>query len=322
MSILRYNQTLFIALIAMFISVPSAHAAEAINVSLTPLVYEVTVKPGTSTSGSLEVQNLSDAAQTLYPIARDFEPDPDSGGSPRFLPKPSDTDPTFLSNWVTFSQASMTLAPKETKVLTYQLSVPDNASPGGHYGAVFASAAPPAQLVESGVSLGGSVGTLLLVTVEGTVTVAGSGGALRAVDNQGKSWWIYQSLPLDLQYTLHNSGTVHLTPSGALIVRRGKTTVLERTLNPDNGRVLPASDRMFTERITDAIGYGRFTATATVTMTAPNGETVPATLITSFWRLPLTPIGIALLLLIALFIGFRIWLKHHDAAIHASPKHR
>lgn len=293
-------------------------------VSLTPLTRELTADADQTISGTLTIQNLGSASQSLTPIARDFVADPDVDGAPRFIDAASLPAGQALSQWVTFGTDTLSVPANGTVSFDYTIHVPNDATPGGHFGAIFASSQSSSPITGSGASVSGSVGSLVLITVNGPVTVSGESRGLVALDSHGVRRSIFQTTPIDLKFTVSNGGTVHLVPSGTLTVTKRGTLVDTLTLNPDGGRVLPSSQRTFTTALQDGrkIGYGPLTVTAAAILTAPDGQTIPITAATSFWILPLTTMLWVFLLIIGFTLLFHWWLRRHDARIRGRSNRR
>ncbi len=78
-----------------------------------------------------------------------------------------------FNTWVTFEKTTYHAEPRETIKVPYTVTVKKDASPGGHYGAIFAEVQP--QESQSGTSIGINrrVGSLMYATVAGDVKLAG-----------------------------------------------------------------------------------------------------------------------------------------------------
>lgn len=160
-----------VAALASMIVAPlmaAAQTSSAVDVSITPLIREVSSKPGDTFTGSIEIKNESDSKQTFFPAARDFTSSEDSStGAPKFL-ETAGIPAQSLSSWTTFKQTSVDVDSKKSATIDYTVKVPDTAEPGGHYAGIFASTQAPDVTGGSGVAIAARVGSLLLVTVWAT----------------------------------------------------------------------------------------------------------------------------------------------------------
>ncbi|MCA9388451.1 hypothetical protein KC644_01665 [Candidatus Berkelbacteria bacterium] len=277
-------------------------ADDGISLTVTPLTREVNVDPGETITGEVEFTNDSNSAVTLYPVVNDFEAsnDPDSG-APEFK---SVTNEQGLASWTNFDLDQVSLEAGQKGTFTYTIQVPDNADPGGHYGAVFGSTEAP-NTGDSGSTIGiaARVGSLLLLTVSGEITTQGEIVDFRTDNN------IYQSGPVNFRIAVKNNGNVHFTPMGTIDISGPTSKSIQ--VNDDEGRVLPSSVRNYDVSLTDDLPFGRYTANVDIMGKAPNGETVPLTATTTFWVVPFSAILVLLLVLVILYMLLKSW-SHSD----------
>jgi hypothetical protein len=66
----------------------------------------------------------------LYSSQEDFIAGDDTG-TPKFVKPENQTNPEYsLSNWIKIEDENVTLAPKESREIYFNVSVPKNAEPG------------------------------------------------------------------------------------------------------------------------------------------------------------------------------------------------
>jgi len=101
--------------------------------------------------------------------------------------------------------------------LPVEISVPENAEPGGRYGVVFAAVLPPEQagqeekeLAKSQISVVSRSGTLFFVKIKGNVSES---GYLKSFETS-KKW--QEKGPIKFQMLFENNGNVHLFPEGKI----------------------------------------------------------------------------------------------------------
>ncbi len=293
-------------LIAAAQAAATTTSANAVDVSITPLIRDVTAKPGDTFTGSIEVKNESDAKQTFFPAARDFTASDDStSGAPKFL-ETAGVPEQSLSSWVKFKQTSVPIDAKKSAMIDYTVVVPANAEPGGHYAGIFASTQAPDVTGGSGVAIAARVGSLLLLTVSGDIRTSAEISSFKT----DKS--VYQSGPISFIADLKNDGNIHFKPKGTIDVKNG-TMVKSVAFNENGGNVLPSSVREFTSNLDGNFGFGRYTATLTLTAQASNGDTIPLTSVVSFWVIPMSTVLIALLILIVLYMLLKNGMKESSA---------
>ena len=301
-------------LVTMFaapLMVAAQTSSTAVDVSITPLIREVSTKPGDTFTGSIEVKNESAAKQTFFPIARDFTSSEDaSTGAPKFQ-ETAGTPAQSVSSWTTFSKASVDIDSKGSATIDYTVKVPESAEPGGHYSGIFASTQAPTVTNGSGVAVAARVGSLLLVTVAGDIRTSAEVLTFKS----DKS--IYQSGPIDFSASLKNSGNIHFKPKGTIDIKSGNV-VKSINFNENGGNVLPNSIRDYNEQLNGTFSFGRYTATLTATAQAPNGDSIPLTSVTSFWVIPWSTVFIALLILIVLIMILKGGMKGNKSNAYSS----
>lgn len=108
-------------------------------ISLSPLKYEFELNTWTSKKEKIKVTNTWDETITIYSSKQDFV-SWDDRWTPKFIDSSDILSSEFiLSNWINVESNNITLAPKETKEVSFNISVPNNAEPGWHYAAIFFS---------------------------------------------------------------------------------------------------------------------------------------------------------------------------------------
>ncbi len=174
-------------------------------------------------------------SQTVYLSFSNFESQGETG-SPYF------TVPTEgIGTWMTGPQ-EVTLEPGKSKTVTITIAIPKDASPGGHFGAVFFGTTPN-QKDGGQVSIGAKTGTLVLLSVPGEVI---EGGGIESFNTKDKQFF-FTSLPVDLVYRLSNEGNDRIKPKGTITIRNIFFYPSGRLdANQTLGNVLPGSTRVFT----------------------------------------------------------------------------
>ena len=115
---------------AIFAQQSSGNSGVGIEVS-SP-IYEYTIAAGKVQQDIIKIKNVGASEQTYYPEVLDFKSD-DKSGTPIFLNK-GETNGTYsLSSWVSISSSPIKLAANESAALNFNITVPANAEPGGHY---------------------------------------------------------------------------------------------------------------------------------------------------------------------------------------------
>lgn len=244
---MKHGLNIFKLLVAIFFIIQSSTALGQNNLSnekstgiqVTPVIEEFDINKGETLSKSIIINGLTKQTVTYYPLALNFVADEETG-KPIF----SDVSEKFsifsLSEWISFDEKSFVLLPGEEKNISYTVTAPGDASPGGHYAAVLFSTEEP-EFDESGNFVGvvGLIGTLVLSTVPGAITE-------NLVLTEFISPTILFRPPADFLLKIGNNGNVHLRPEGGITIRNWfgeQVTFLE--VNESDGAILPDSQRRF-----------------------------------------------------------------------------
>lgn len=213
--------------------------------TLSPPTYEIGATPGQTLTTGLKIFNETDTGGTFYFETQNFTAKGDDG-EPEFIEEDAKTD---LASWIE-TPASIDLAAGELKRVEFQIRVPENADPGGHYTAIFLSNTPPSN-GNGSVGISSKIGTLVLLRVEGDVVEQAKLASFGLAENKK----IAGSLPVKFITRIENNGTVFVKPSGTIkIFNIFGIKTAETTVNigkmPDGslrpvGNVLSNSARKF-----------------------------------------------------------------------------
>jgi hypothetical protein len=323
----------------------SAATAQALTIS--PPSIEFTVQPGNQADFVVKLYNETDVKQELFMNATTFTSGSESGVPVYNFESPKED----IATWIKLDSAPIVLEPQGRQAVVVSVNVPANADPGGHYGVVSFSSAPPTTSAEGKpqVAIAQGIGTLLLVRVEGDIQEAATISSFSAAKK------IYTQLPVDFSAIYENTGNIHLKPIGNItITNLFKKQSALLAFNKQKGATLPKTTRTYTttwqntqnsdlygnvwkkfwtafhnERTNFALG--KYTATlnvATGTTTDEVTTSVPTTGVKSttsafFWVLPwhvLLVYGlgviVVLLILILVIVKYNAWIRRRAS----SPK--
>ena len=178
------------------------------NITITPPTMELFANPGDTITDKIRVINNANTTSTFGITIEDFKAVGEDG-SVGFDDQKSTT--FSLASWVTPEIKSFTLAPNEEKTINFSIQVPKDAEPGGHYASVLAKIGGDAK-VQSGASVVSRVGSLILLRVSGNVKEAAN------IESFTSSKFFYNSLPVDFELRVKNSGNNHIRPRGTILI--------------------------------------------------------------------------------------------------------
>lgn len=259
-------------------------------IAITPLIFELTASPGDVIQNKIKVSNPGNTPIFVSMEAEDFSAVGETGS---VVVQEQENETFSLANWVTLSEDKFTLAPKETKIVDFTITVPLDGEPGGHYGSILSAASPPDFVAGSGISQ--KVGALVLLSVAGDVR------EILQVKEFSAPIFVEKS-PVDFLLRFVNIGTVHMRPRGFISITNmfGKKEV---DLAFPQKNVLPGSIRKIDVRWEPELAIGKYTATLVANYGTHNS---PLAAVVSFWVFPWK---MALLILLIIIIVLMILIR-------------
>ncbi|MCP4523693.1 MAG: DUF916 domain-containing protein [Candidatus Gracilibacteria bacterium] len=203
---------IFISLFLLFFSFATAYG----DITISPLKHEITIEKGTSKEALIIITNNEPEAVTLYSSKEDFIANNDTGHPTLIKPQDLANPELSLTNWVSFENESITLAANESKQIKVQISAPETAESGGHYGAIFYGTESKSGAQLSTIQ---RLGVLLLITVPGEIKIAGEFGDLETGKGFGTDFSAqntFTDFPISFSVLFNNSGNTHIKPRGKI----------------------------------------------------------------------------------------------------------
>jgi hypothetical protein len=277
---------------AVFGLIGTATAATTQGYQISPPVTTLALDRGTSTRQTVKITNLTDAQLTLQVGKRNFVAKGEEGE----VELTDEANPLYsLAPYFTLSQPTVTVPPRGTSEVSYTLSVPLNAEPGGRYGSItFNTIETKLPAGQSGASVRQELAALVFLRINGQAHEQ------LAIDSFTTGHGFYEYGPVSFTTRIKNLGNVHEKPTGEIVVTNmlGLKTA---TVKLDDKNVIPGAVRKINSELKRHLMFGSYTAT----LTLKNGTLQTLTAKASFWAIPYTLIGIILLVL--LVIGVPLW---------------
>jgi hypothetical protein len=296
---------------------PLAHAQSAGTagqaLEIGPPVINLSADPGTTVTAQISIRDVSSTNLLVTAEINDFVAGGEDG-TPKIILDDTVSKYSFKT-WVA-PLSSPTLKPREIKTFTIDINVPSNASPGGYYGVVRFTGTPPS-LEGTGVSLSASVGSLILLKVNGDAKESLSIEEFSA-SHDGRTGSLFEAAPIVFTERLKNTGNIQEEPTGLVTVKdMFGNVVATLAVNQPTRNVLPDSIRKFessldSTNIGNKILFGLYHADLSVTY---GSDKQVLTSSISFWVIPYTLIGIIVAGLIVAFIGIRTLIKRYNRHI-------
>ncbi len=291
------------------------------GLSISPTRTELSLLPGTSDVVTVSLKNITSGPIDAKVFINDFEPDNETG-EPRIVVDPERKNAASISGFLSGIE-DVTLLAGESKDVSVDVTIPENAAPGGYYGALRFQAVPVGsstnQTGGSEVSLTANLLSLVLIEVPGDIEQKVAVNSVRAyLDTNAGS--IFTKKPNFVGIKIENKGNSFVKPFGRVSVKNFRgNEVFTYELNDSNPRsnILPTSTRIFKDRLTNLekksvnglevtnetspiTSPGRYTITADVSY--GNGGEV-FTVSSTFWYIPGWLMIVLGVLLLGLILG-------------------
>lgn len=280
-----------------------------------PPIINLTVNPGQSIKVPISIRDISTVNLIVNLQVNDFVA-AGQNGTPKILFNNNVNDPYSLKNWIV-PQPSFLLVPQQIKTINVTINVPNNASPGGHFGVIRFTPTSPS-LHSTGVALAASLGALVLVTVNGNIKDNLSTTSF-TINSSGQTGTFFESAPLNFVEKIKNNGNVQEQPTGEVTITDmfGKT-VATLAVNQPPHDVLPGSIRAFTEPLNSTvIGnetlFGHYKASLSLNYGVKQKKVLTDSI--SFWVIPYKLIALIIVLLVGAFFGLRYFIKWYNRRI-------
>jgi hypothetical protein len=319
--------------LTLFASTASAQTANPnltganIDVSVSPVFFDFSVKPGDTIKDKLRLHNNSN---TPLKLKVDIKKLTASNVRDADLQDPTAQD-QFVS-WIKFDTTQVQANPSEWVELPFTISVPQDASFGYYFAFSLTQDLSTTSPNQPTAVIVGSVAVPVLLNVKSpNAQVEG-----QLVEFKPKSF-VNEFLPVDFSVRVKNAGNVHIKPRGNIFIRGGggkDLAILE--VNEGMGAILPQGSRVFESSWGDGfitydktvengkegrklnIHWNKLTSfrfgpyTANLLMVYDNGQrdvTLEGT--TSFWVLPYKAVIGLVVVAVALFLGVRQLLRSY-----------
>ncbi|MCP4523324.1 MAG: hypothetical protein GY828_03830 [Candidatus Gracilibacteria bacterium] len=167
-------------------------ALGGLDLQVSPIKYEINVEPGDHITHTATLFNKGDQSLDIYVSKAEFQSDGQSGQPKIVEYNPADNT---IGSWITLHTTNFIIDPStitndgkkkygETQV-SFDILIPSDATPGGHYGAVFFENDSTSASIGSNVAINVDYGVILLINVAGEVVKEGELSDVVIKNNSG-----------------------------------------------------------------------------------------------------------------------------------------
>jgi len=295
--------TIFLLTLVFKFSTQAQVTSDSTFLTISPPVRELELPPGSNNSYQVSLLNQSNKTLKILVRASPFAAVGETGGV-----DVSDNELPNTQDWVIVNPSILTLAPNERRNITYTITLPRNAEPGGFYFAITAQVtskidmgpAGPAE-TKSGSEINFNVASLNIVQISGkAVTDA-------RISEFSTPKKIYEYGPVPFVVRILNLGNVHIKPALQIDVHNTLLKGEKETIRLRLQNVLPGAQRKYEEvEYGGKWHFGRYIAT----LNGVYGDGQSLTYSLSFWIIPWRIItAVVLAIFIIGFVGYLLGKK-------------
>ena len=261
---------------------------------------EVWLDPGETIVRNLLITNRLGREATFSLTTEDFRGDPTGRVSVVLLGE--EKGPYTLKDYLKPEVIEFTLKHGERITLPIEISIPEDAEPGGRYGSVLISQTNKLSATKTEGGTGGQVqitariGALFFVRVKGDIEES---GFLEDFQIRGPQKTFYEKGPFIFNILFRNNGNVHLNPYGIVEIKNLADRTIE-IIEMKPWFVMPDSLRWKEANLEKVNLFGRYTATVKINR-GYNDIVDEKTIV--FWVIPwkFVAIGFGVIVFIILF---------------------
>lgn len=200
----------FIIVIFSIFIIPKFSQAQ-VSLSILPEKFDLKLERGQVFTSQVRISNLGQENLEVKVHLTDFGVNSNSGemvfeeGAASYQ----------TSQWISFSANNFFLSPSQTQEMNFEIKVPDNAEPGGHYAVALFQADSPV-MANKNVKVSTSVGLLFLLTVEGDLKFPALNQQIELTKINLPKFIEYG--PLSFSFFLKNNDPIHVPVGGSAII--------------------------------------------------------------------------------------------------------
>ncbi len=211
--------------------------SKGIRLSISPLIRDIDIEPGSTWEGEVEVFNSNSRELEFNLSTMNFKGKGE--GYAQFIQE-IDTEGEFLlTNWIELSEDKFLIPANGSKKVSFEISIPEHAPPGGMYAAIIAEAKEPRE-ERGGVTTSPGVSSLMLVNIIGDHIENININDFSTPD------LFYDQNEIPFKLKLRNMGNVHLRPEGNITIYNSQDEEVGKlVINKElgYGNILPQNER-------------------------------------------------------------------------------
>lgn len=274
----------------LFAVTPASAVDKPEEITVSPASLKLTTAPGTTSEGTFKVINTGQTELQFTVYAKPY-----TVQNEQYEPNYEVESPrSSIYRWVSFDRTGGLLKPGQEQEIAYTMRVPHDASPGSHYGVLFAEAVPDeASGGDQVIVRKKRVGAVVRLTVDGEHRQSGR------TEQINLARWQWRS-PLTADIRIINDGNVDLEAATSLTV---DSIIGTRVHHEDRtGAVFPGLPRTIEHQWGGAWTAGIYRVTVTSEVLDEVTTTQRYVILAPAWAIATLTVAV---LSAAMYIGYR-----------------
>jgi hypothetical protein len=218
-----------------------------VNLTLSPVFMNLLVDAGKSVKRTFKITNNNDFVESYNIVVLKYISDNKGSIIPADLDKQDNT-----VKWFKFAKDTVSVAPKRTETIEFELTVPEDAFLGYYFGIALERAKDDFGARDTAKVVGApTIPVLLEVRRQiGKDTVGADADPTKYKSGEIATFrttspW-YEYLPAEFDIAFENTGKIHLVPFGEIFIGQGKDTEISSvSVNENGSNTLPGSTRTY-----------------------------------------------------------------------------
>lgn len=291
---------------------PNLDSAQGLQIS--PALIELNATPGKKYNFKINIMNVTVSDLSYAVSVEDFDSDNETG-SPHIMINENLPETVSVKTWLS-DTPEFILRSHQSQSIDLEMTVPDDAEPGGHYGVIrFSGNASESD--GNSVGLSASAGVLLLVKVDGNINEQASLVSFFS-SQDGKQNSFFESSPITFVSRIKNNGNTHTKPSGTIeISDMFGGLVASLPVNQEKSNILPDGIRKFESTYNSGWMIGKYKANLALGY-GVNGQAITSTI--TFWVIPYKIILVGLFVLTTIIFVLMRLIKVYNKHIITKAK--
>lgn len=246
------------------------------SIGISPPRFNIITDAGKSITENIQLYNGSDQDELIHASIQDFETKDELGNLT--LEPPMQKNNFSIASWTNINTSYITVKRSSSTNVSFTINVPQNASPGAHYGAITFTTVPNTNNTLAITST--TVGSIIYIQVNGVYT---SSIHLKSFNIPNIFW----TGNIDITQRIANLGNIKESPNGNISFYNmlGNN---QASIAIENVNILPGSTRLTNEKLPSDSFFGLYRARSRIKY--GNNYTNSIDSLTTFWVLPIQKI--------------------------------